>query len=272
MWRKLFGILSMKNGLFSAVSARVRHVALAEAAEILRRKFGEHARIGLSRIARADPSPTRPSISSTMRWMSGSSCVPSTCEWEARICSMSVDPERGSPTMKIGSGSGTPTPARAAKNCAVHTSICLRVLRFGDLRMVAAFGALECVAALVKLPRFRILVPVLECLAEREAQMVAIDRLCGRCSFLGAHVRDLVLRKAIGLEIGEAPPGIAEARSGGRRHLVGFDCLLPPSDGLKGVAERHVQFGGPRRRGEQLAIQRDRRLVFSEADARGCVQ
>jgi phospholipase C len=26
--------------------------------------------------------------------MSGSSCVPSTCEWEARICSTSVDPVR----------------------------------------------------------------------------------------------------------------------------------------------------------------------------------
>ena len=30
-----------------------------------------------------------------MRGTSGNSCVPSTCEWEARICSTSVDPERG---------------------------------------------------------------------------------------------------------------------------------------------------------------------------------
>jgi hypothetical protein len=34
--------------------------------------------------------------------MFGSSMVPSTCEWLARICSMSVEPERGRPRMKIG--------------------------------------------------------------------------------------------------------------------------------------------------------------------------
>src|SRR5580692_3168596 len=30
--------------------------------------------------------------------------------------------------------------------------------------------------------------------------MVAVDRVCGRCGFLSAHVRDLGVRKAIGLE------------------------------------------------------------------------
>src|ERR1700686_4614664 len=59
-----------------------------------------------------------------------------------------------------------------------HLDLPARV-RVGDVRMVAAFGALECVAALVKLPGFRVLVPVLERLAEREAQMVAIDSVCG---------------------------------------------------------------------------------------------
>jgi len=34
--------------------------------------------------------------------MFASSIVPSTFECEARICSMSVEPARGSPTMKIG--------------------------------------------------------------------------------------------------------------------------------------------------------------------------
>ncbi len=34
--------------------------------------------------------------------MSASSIVPSTCECEARICSSSVEPARGRPTMKIG--------------------------------------------------------------------------------------------------------------------------------------------------------------------------
>ena len=50
---------------------------------------------------------------------------------------------------------------------------------FGDLRMVTAFGATACVAALVE-PGFRVLRPVLKRLAEREAQMVAIDGMSGR--------------------------------------------------------------------------------------------
>src|SRR2546430_5826801 len=41
------------------------------------------------------------SNSRVMLMMFGSSMVPSTPEWLARICSMSVDPERGRPTMKI---------------------------------------------------------------------------------------------------------------------------------------------------------------------------
>ena len=52
--------------------------------------------------------------------MSGSSWVPSTWLWLARICSMSVEPERGRPTMKIGSGRGQPPPARAAKKLALN--------------------------------------------------------------------------------------------------------------------------------------------------------
>jgi hypothetical protein len=67
--------------------------------------------------------------------MSGSSRVPSTCEWLARICSSSVDPARGSPTMKTGSREGQPAPARAAKNYRVKSArvrSTRRVLRSGS--------------------------------------------------------------------------------------------------------------------------------------------
>ena len=48
--------------------------------------------------------------------MSGSSAVPSTKLCEARICSTKVDPARGIPTMKIGSGAGLPPgPPRTSK-------------------------------------------------------------------------------------------------------------------------------------------------------------
>jgi hypothetical protein len=54
--------------------------------------------------------------------ISGSSIVPSTCEWLDRICSISVEPARGRPTMKIGSAHRVPCPARSAKNSRVYTA------------------------------------------------------------------------------------------------------------------------------------------------------
>jgi hypothetical protein len=54
--------------------------------------------------------------------MSCNSIVPSTAEWLARICSTKVEPERGSPTMKIGSGAVAPQPCRSAKNSAVNVA------------------------------------------------------------------------------------------------------------------------------------------------------
>ena len=47
--------------------------------------------------------PARPPIPAPSSGYRASSRVPSTWEWLARICSISVEPERGRPTMKIGS-------------------------------------------------------------------------------------------------------------------------------------------------------------------------
>ena len=41
---------------------------------------------------------------------------------------MRVDPERGRPTMNMGSAAGMPHPARAVMNVFVKISICWRVL------------------------------------------------------------------------------------------------------------------------------------------------
>src|SRR5262252_2580676 len=106
----------------------------------------------------------------------------------------------------------------------------LACIGLGNLRIVEPLGALECIATVVKLPRFRVLVPVLVSLAKREAQMVAINILSARCSFRGAHTRDLVLRKTIALEIGKAPVSIAEAGSDGCRRMIGLDRFHLPSD------------------------------------------
>ena len=52
--------------------------------------------------------------------MSGSSIVPSTREWLARICSIRVEPERGRPTMKIGASSCDPASCRSASISGVN--------------------------------------------------------------------------------------------------------------------------------------------------------
>src|SRR5262245_13252071 len=120
--------------------------------------------------------------------------------------------------------------------------------------MVKALGALEVVAAFVELPGFRVLVPVLVCLAERKAQMVAIDGMSVPLAFLCTHASDLIPRKLVGFEIREAPVRIAEARSENRRHPVRLDSVFRTSDALQGMAEGDVQFRRRGRRDDQPSI------------------
>ena len=94
-----------------ALDARALEVLLAERAQARRRPASRDARdsAGVARLRRAAAARARCAM------MSGSSIVPSTCEWLARICSISVEPARGRPTMKIGSGASQPAPVRARR-------------------------------------------------------------------------------------------------------------------------------------------------------------
>src|SRR5262249_3887293 len=130
-----------------------------------------------------------------------------------------------------------------------HIDLLPRVA-FCNFRTISAFRTLERVTTLVELPRFRVLSSIFVCSAQREAEMIAINAVNGRRSFLGEHVRDLFVGKAISLEIGEAPVGVAEAGSQRCRASVGFDRFLRTSDTLQAVAECHMQFGGIRCRRE----------------------
>ena len=103
---KLFGILSMKNGALVLRWTRVCvEVVLAERAQLVGASSVAERRPGTARAAGA---PCLPPSSRASAMMSGSSIVPSTAEWLERICSISVEPARGRPTMKIGSGAGQP--------------------------------------------------------------------------------------------------------------------------------------------------------------------
>jgi hypothetical protein len=73
--------------------------------------------------------------------ISGNSMVPSTAEWLAKICSISVEPARGNPTMKIGSGASAPNSALATICCSAAADLFCRcnasaycVARESDLR------------------------------------------------------------------------------------------------------------------------------------------
>ena len=100
---QLLGILSMKKGFDSLTpKRRTPDIAFAELHSSVRRQGGEVGEIvGLpSKAARFSPASQL-----AIPMMSGSSIVPSTSEWLARICSIRVDPARGIPSTKIGSES-----------------------------------------------------------------------------------------------------------------------------------------------------------------------
>ena len=139
--------------------------------------------------------------------------MPSTCECEARICSSSVEPERGRPTMKIGSGRAAPALRGRRRTARVQTAICRRVLRLDDFRPVPALGALQRVAALVVAEGLGIFAagPRAPCRARSTGG--SGRRGASTAPLSAARMRgDLGVAEAVGLEVRQAPVGIAEVR------------------------------------------------------------
>src|SRR6202011_5385267 len=102
-----------------------------------------------------------------------------------------------------------------------------------DLWPVAALGALQRVAALVVAPGLGVLAAILVGLAERETQVIAIDRRRPGRRLLGAHARDFLVQEAVCLEVRQTPVGVAEVRPGGGRGAVGLDGLPAAAEGLE---------------------------------------
>ena len=97
-----------------AMDARALEVVLAERAQLVGVERRQRVVVGAaSRASRCAGAAAR-----VIEMISGSSIVPSTCEWLDRICSISVEPARGRPTMKIGSGASLPQPARCGEEFA----------------------------------------------------------------------------------------------------------------------------------------------------------
>lgn len=137
---------------------------------------------------------------------------------------------------------------------------------FEQLGAVTASRRLERITADVIGPRGGGLVAIFASLAEREAEMDAVvgERL--GCCFSGLHGGDLSVGEAVGLEIGEAPVRVAEARACRSGGAVRRDRGVDLADGLQRVPEPQKQVGRRRRIGEQPAVERDRCLVIADAD------
>ena len=70
---------------------------------------------------------------------------------------------------------------------------------------------------------------------------------------VGAHARELLLGEVVGLEIGEAPVGIAKRRTGLGSRAVGSNRLRLPAQCLECVGDREVQVRGLGRTGQEVA-------------------
>ena len=144
-------------------------------------------------------------------------------------------------------------------------------IAFHRLRPIANLGLLERVATLIVRERFAVLTQILERLGEREAEVVPIGQLSCRRGLLGAHAGELLVREPVGLEVREAPVGVAEARPQRRGGAVGVLGLLASAERLEDMPDRQLHVGRLRRLHEERAIHLQRPLVLTEPDAGGRV-
>ena len=176
-----------------------------------------------------------------MLMMFGSSMVPSTREWLARICSTRVEPERGSPTMKIGAGLGIPAAGTLGKERRVKEGADARGAALEAFDVEGRIEAAQCVALRVVCEGLRVPPALLEGLAEREMQLRLIGALALVAREQLLHGRDLGIAEGVVLEIGKAPVGFADRRIHRERRLVGGLAVAAPAERLLHVADRQPQ-------------------------------
>ena len=133
--------------------------------------------------------------------------------------------------------------------------------------IIMAVTLFQRVAALIMTEGLGEFAAILERLAQREAQMVAVDDRGGWSCLLGPHVLDFLVREAIGLEVREAPVGVAEARPRPRGCPIGLDRLRLPADSLQGMCDRKVQLRVLGCLRHEVAIGPQGFLVLAESDA-----
>ena len=156
---------------------------------------------------------------------------------------MRVEPERGSPTMKIGALLGSP-PACASKERRAEERANARGAPLEAPDVERSLAAAQRVALRVVSERPGVLPALLAGLAEREIQL-RVCRASTACAFVfrdqPLHGGDLGVGERIVLQVGEAPPGLGVARICGEHLLVGGLALGTPPERLAHVADGHQQ-------------------------------
>ena len=151
--------------------------------------------------------------------------------------------------MKIGDGSGSPAPrSRFEESASIDVQIRSFITSVCTGR-TATCGALRLVAAPVEVPGPLVVAAVLVGLAEREQE---VDLRLGVVAWRGGallHLGDHCVVEAIGLEVGEAPVGLAEVRRLADAGVVRGDRGVVVADCLEDVAEpdQRAEVGRPDR-------------------------
>ena len=196
----------MKNGLFAdTVMPRVADVGLAEAAVIVRRWQREHVRVARAARVQVERADQARDVGQFHR------------AFDLRVRGEDLLEQRRSGPRQPDDEDGrriVAAPALALLEELARAEFDLLADRpLERLRTVVALRLLERIAPRVELERLVVLAAILERLAEREAEVIAVRRAeCAGVDLL-AHGRDLRVREAIGLEVGEAPVRVAEIRA-----------------------------------------------------------
>ena len=237
MCEKLLGSLSVKRGRSVSGTRGSARYSVRQKRESPAAELADGFRIlRLSRRNRPVETAISPST--------GSSSVPSTWLWLARICSISVEPERGKPTMKIGSSDANPWPACCSRNSRLNTSsICSWRSRIPLDRRTPAGAAAGCRPDSV--PRRG---------RNRRHPRTPWRGRTGngrpRCPAgcppeLPLHGRDLFRLEPEHLEVGHAPVHLTEVGLERNRAAILLQGLSLPAQSLQNVRMTHVDAGQP---------------------------
>src|SRR6202035_4182009 len=154
--------------------------------------------------------------------MSGSSMVPSACEWLARICSSSVDPGRG-------------------KECRIKEAADARAAALEAVDVERRIEAAQLVTAGVVGEGLRVAAPLLAGPAEREIHLRLVAAIALVCRQQLLHRGDLRIAEGVVLEIGQVPVRLAATRIHLQSCLVGGLAVMAAAERLLRVTDRQTQ-------------------------------